>query len=89
MTPMQIADKTWAIFREEGAVIEEALEDDGCREYTEKAAKTDDTVDSPTDVVVSTSFNEKSGDLHGYQTDVVDIHPEDHPTTSEDDEDFR
>jgi hypothetical protein len=89
MPPTQVADKTWVIFREEGAVIEEALEDDGCRNYTEKEAKTDETADSPSDVVVSTSLNEKSGDLNGYQADVVDINPDNHSTTCEDDEDFQ
>jgi len=29
--------------------------------------------------IVGTSFNEKSGGLHGYQPNVVGIHPDGHP----------
>ena len=38
-----------------------------------------ETATSPTDAVAGTSFNEKSDGLYGRQTDIVDIHPDDHP----------
>jgi hypothetical protein len=80
MGPLQVADKTWAIVREEGAVIEEVLEDDGDCSFPEKV---DEIATLPTDAVIDPSFNEKSSDLHGHQADVVDISPDDHPTKDE------
>lgn len=77
MTPVQVADKTWEILREEGAVIEEALEEDSYQGSLEE--KVVETATSPNDAVAGTSFNEKSEGLYGHQTDVVDIHPDDHP----------
>ena len=99
MAPVQVADETWETLREEGAIIEEALEDDGYHPRPLKAIeetleddghhsslreKADEQVTSPSDAVVSTSFNEKSDRLHGYQMDVVDIHHDEHPPGNED-----
>lgn len=78
---MQAADKTWEIIREEGAVIEEDLEDD-CDDSSMNEKR--GVASSPADAVVGTSFNEKSDELHGYQADVVDVSPDDHPTQDED-----
>jgi len=74
---LEVADKTWEILREEGAVIEEALEDDSYHGSLEE--KMVETATSPNDAIASTSFSEKSEDLYGRQSDVVDIHPDDHP----------
>jgi len=71
---LEVAGKTWEILREEGAVIEEVLEDDG---YLEE--KVVETTTSPNDAIAGTSFNEKSNGLYGRQADVVDIHPDEHP----------
>ena len=38
----------------------------------------------PPDTVVGTSFDEKSGSMHGRRVDVVDINPDDHSTQDED-----
>jgi len=42
--------------------------------------KVDERATPPTDTITGRSFNEKSGELHGYQGDVIDVHPNDHPT---------
>ena len=86
MTPSQVSDGTWAIIREEGAVIEEALEDDDDHSPPERMDEKVATVTSPADAVVGTSFNEKSEGLHRYQANVVDINPDDHPTKDEDEQ---
>lgn len=78
---LQVADKTWAIIREEGAVVEEALEDDDGRSFLEKAGERDEM---STDAVIGTSFNEKSDGMHECWTGVVDINPGDHPIKDED-----
>jgi len=78
---LEATDKTWEVFREEGAIIEEALEDDDDSSST--AEKVDEKATSPADPVIATSFDEKSGGLHGYQEDVVDVHPNDHPAQDE------
>lgn len=44
----------------------------------------DEKTTSPADAVVSTSFNEKSGRLHGYEVDVIDVHPDDDSPQGED-----
>ena len=80
MTPLQVADKAWDIIRKEGAVIEEAVEDNGSLKEKE-----DDMATKPADVAVSASFNEKSDGLDGYQVDAVNIHPDDHPPKDEGD----
>ena len=46
--------------------------------------KVDEKATPPADVVVGTSFNEKSGGLDGYQAGAVDIRPDDHPPDDED-----
>jgi hypothetical protein len=84
MTPSQVADRTWAIIREEGAVIEEALEDGDSSSSLEKLDEGIEAVISPAGAEVGTSFNEKSGGLHGYQADVADVYPGDHPTEDKD-----
>lgn len=82
MAPAQVAEEVWEILREEGAIIEEALEDD-CDHISPKE-KADEKTISPSDAVVGTSFNEKSDALHGHRTDVVDIRPDEHPPGNED-----
>lgn len=77
MAPAQVADKAWEIVREE-AVIEENSEHDRGHSYLESVDEEDEGVVLPTDAVVGTSFDEKSDKLHGYQGDVVDIHPDEH-----------
>jgi len=79
MTSLQVSNRTWEIIREEGAVIEEALEDDNSL-----CEKVDENVTSSVDAIVGTSFDEKSGGLDGYQAGVVDIRPGDHPSEDED-----
>ncbi|KAF9648447.1 hypothetical protein BDM02DRAFT_3180162 [Thelephora ganbajun] len=73
---LEVAEKTWEIIREEGALIEEALEDDD--EDSPLNEKVDEEAASSSDAVVSTSFNEKSDGLNVHQADVVNIHPDDH-----------
>lgn len=81
MALVQIADETWGILRQEGAIIEESLkysanllrskgaiieevpEEDG--DDNSLKEKVDEGVTSPSDTVAGTSFNEKSGGLHG------------------------
>lgn len=82
MAPVQVADKTWEYLREEGAIIEETLEDD-CDHGT-LSEKVDENATSHGDAVASTSFNEKSDRLHEYQMDIVDVHPDEHPPGNED-----
>jgi hypothetical protein len=84
MTPSQVADRTWAIIREEGAVVEEALEDGDSGSSLEKLDEGIEAVISPAGADVGTSFNEKSGGLHGYQADVAEVYPGDHPTEDKD-----
>lgn len=78
--PAQVTDKTWEILREEGAVIEEALEGDG----DSLEENVDEKALPSIDAVMST-FNEKSDGLHEYPTDdVVDIHPNKQSSDNED-----
>lgn len=86
MAPAQVAEEAWEILREEGAIIEEALEDD-CDHISPKEG-VDEKTPSPSDPVVSTSFNEKSDALHGHRMDVVDIRPDEHPPGNEDGQDL-
>jgi len=81
---LEVADQTWAIIREEGAVVEEALEDGDDRSSIEKVGEKDEVTTSPTDAMVGTSFNEKSGSMDGRQADVVEINPDDCPIKDED-----
>ena len=82
VAPAQVAEETWEILREEGAIIEESLED-GC-DHSSPKEKVDEKTTSPSDAVVGTSFNEKSDALHGHRTDAVDIHPDEHPPGDQD-----
>lgn len=43
-----------------------------------------ETVTSPTNAEVGTSFNEKSDGLHDYRADVVDVYLGNHPTEDKD-----
>lgn len=79
---LEVADRTWEIIRGEGAIIEEALENDIDQDLSEKVCE-EVGATSLTDPVASTSFNEKSGGFGDFQTDVVDIHPDDYPTKDE------
>lgn len=79
MTPSQVSDETWTITREEGAVIEEALEDDCDPSLLEGMDEKVATATSLADTVVRTSFNEKSEGLHRYQANVVGVNPDDRP----------
>jgi hypothetical protein len=90
--PLQIADNTREILRQEGAIfeqfrrvigtIEEVSEEDEDDYPLEEKASEEAT--SPSDAVVGTSFDEKSDRLHGHQMDVVDIHPDEQPPDNED-----
>ena len=80
MALVQIADETWGILRQEGAIIEESLKYSAnflrskgaiIEEVPEDdddnslKEKVDEKVTSPSDTVAGTSFNEKSDGLHG------------------------
>jgi hypothetical protein len=94
----QVTDETWNILRGEGAIIEEALGDSsslggGLEAIVEegledvggdRSSLKDEKTTSPSAAVVDTSFNEKPDGLHGYQMNVVDIHPDEHPPDDED-----
>jgi len=81
---LEVADKTWEDLREEGGIIEEALKYDPRHRPLIMIEEVDEGVASPSDAVAGTSFDEKAGRLHGYQMDVVDIHPAEHPSGNED-----
>ena len=66
-------------------MIEEALEDDSDQGFLEKMDEKGEVATSPPHhAMVGTSFDEKSGSLHGYHANVPEINPSDDRTTDED-----